>query len=994
MAGVEALIPPSPGPAAGHGPSAPPGAARPPATVTTAGSVAGQVDVRALRAALRTAADRRPALRPAATDDPDGRTLLPVLDLRDVPGSEREEAVREVLEEVALAPWAGTAPGAPALRARLVLVPDGAVLAVAGRRPVLDELSLGAFLREVCSGYDAPGARPPQQQPAPPAATAYAELPPAAGTLPTDWPRPPQPSGTAAMVPLGVDGDLMAALRNHAKAAGTDEYTALLTGVHALLARHGGGPRTAVSFSTGCAGPRESRADTGQDPSFRTLLDQVREPGTAGGTDPAERAAVALTVRDRLLPPALGGLPLTPVPLPRTTSAHELRFVLEPLPGGGLQGVLEYAPELFEPVTARRLAVRLPLLLRAAADAPQTPLSRLPLLTPDERRLVITDWNHTGHVPQPAACLHDLIAERARTAPSAPAVLCGGTLLTYGDLEDRANRLARLLAEHGAGPGELVGICSRRSADVVVGILAVLKAGAAWVPLDPAYPAERLAFMLTDSATPVVLTDSSVTLPEGCRARVLPLTAPDGPAAAPPDSGATPDALCYVIYTSGSTGRPKGAANTHRGVLNTMRSLVSRLRLDDTTRLLQASSLNFDMSAFDVLSTLLAGGCLVVPEQHEANDPARLLDLAHRTGLTVWSSTPALLRGALDEAYSTGRGLPPGLRTVALGGDRFPPEVPGMLADLAPGSRAFNFAGMTEVSFTTTAHPVTAADAHRPSVPWGRPLPGQLVYVLDEHGEPVPPGIPGELYIGGAGVGQGYWRRPELTAERFLPDPFSAEPGSRMYRTGDRVRHLPDGALEFLGRLDHQVKVRGFRIETGEVEAALTRHPRVREAVVEARPDAASAGDHRLVAHLALDGPGPAVPVEELRGFLGGQLPGPMVPAVFLVHERLPLTPGGKTDRAALAAVAVPEGRPDLDTPYVAPRDEVESAIAAEWCRVLGVDAVGAHDEFAALGGHSLLATATMAALSDVLGVPLSARDLFEASTPARLAERVRSLRA
>ncbi|WP_416973977.1 non-ribosomal peptide synthetase [Streptomyces sp. 4F14] len=921
-----------------------------------AGRVPGPVDPAALRAC---AADAR----------------LSVLDLRGVLAAEREEAVRHILAEESGGPGDGGL-----LRLRLLLVPDGTVLTAAASRAQWDETSFGLLLRDLCAAYGRPDRRPVRSAP-PPTEAGPAAVP--SGTLPTDWPRPSALTGIAATVPFDVPPGTVSALRALAEEAGTDEHAVLLAGLHALLSRLGAGAVTTVA-----CGSWTSRADTGTDPGFRTLL-------RALDTDPGSSAAVALTVRERrLLPDALGTLPLTALRLPHAASPHELRLVLEPRPDGGLDGVLEYAPELFEPITAERLAARYPLLLAAATTDPATPLSHLPLLTATERHLVLQEWNRTGPIASTEDCLHHVIAQQARIAPDAPAALCGGTLLTYGELDRRAEHLARTLTDHQAGPGQVVGICARRSVDVVVGVLAVLKAGSAWVPLDPAYPAERLAFMLSDAGAPVVLTDEhSAKLLGSGPATTLPLDAGRGGDDVEPfDAGTTPDSPCYIIYTSGSTGLPKGAVNTHRGVLNTMRSLVSRLRLDSATRLLQASSPTFDMSAFDVLATLISGGCLVIPEQDEATDPARLLDLAHRAGLTVWSSTPALFRGALDEAYTTGRGLPPGLRTIGLGGDRFPPEVPGMLADLAPGSRAFNFAGMTEASFTTTAHPVTEDDTLRTTVPWGKPLPGQRMYVLDERGEPVPPGVPGELYIGGAGVGAGYWNRPELTARRFLPDPFAQTPDARMYRTGDRVRHLPEGTVEFLGRLDHQVKVRGFRIETGEIEASLVRHDRVRDAVVEARADEASRGDQRLVAHIAVTGTDP-LSVEELRVFLGERLPEHMIPSVFLAHDQLPLTPGGKTDRAALRAVTVPEDRPHLLTPYVAPRDDLERAVVAEWELVLGVSGIGAHDQFVALGGHSLLATAAMAALSDTLGVPLSAKDLFEAATPALLADRVRSVR-
>ncbi|BCL17536.1 non-ribosomal peptide synthetase [Micromonospora sagamiensis] len=1010
--------------------------------VALAASVPARVDAVALRAALSAAIAPDDPLRAVHADhagravrrrpDGDATARVVVTDLTALPDDERDAALGEVLTEEALTGFA-LADETP-LRCRVLLLPGRTVLVFVAHRVAADERTLGALLHRtarcyaVATGAAGPGvsAGAPPEPPAGPEPGTDGQLdlwrglladPPSAA-LPTDWPRPAVLDGTGGTAELAVPADTRQRLRN--RFPNVDEATILVAGLHALLVRHGAGTDVAVTATAPGTGDTELvvRTDLAGDPDFDTVVARTRTAVTAatraavpfawlaeelGGTTAGVRhdpfARVALAVRDRpLLPPALGDLPLTPLPLPRLGVRYELRLVLEPTPDGDLTGRLEYARDLFDPPTAERIAARFPLLLAAAATDPDTPVSRLGLVTPAERTLVLDTWNDVRAPTPRDRCLHDLILERARAFPEQPAVVCAGRTLTYRELDERSGRLAGVLRGHGVRD-RLVALCVDKSVEMVVGVLAILRAGAAWVPMDPAYPVARLGFMLEDSQAPVVLADpaSAERLPRHDATVVLLGGEPDGPVPANgtrpgPDREPTgdPGSLCYVIYTSGSTGTPKGAANTHRGVLNTMTALVSRGRLDSRTRLLQCSSLSFDMSAFDILSTLLAGGALVVPTRSDLTDPQRLLDLAHESRITVWSSTPALFRGVVDVALDTGVGLPEGLRTVVLGGDRFPGGVIGPLRSLAPRARALNVAGMTEVSFTTTGHPVAATDARRASVPWGRPLPNQRMYVLDEQGDPVPAGVPGELYIGGAGVGPGYWRRPELTAQRFLPDPFVADPDARMYRTGDLVRHLSDGQIEFLGRLDHQIKVRGYRIELGEVETALGGHPRVRDCVVDLRVGADE--QSRLTAYLVPADPEQPPSVESLREFLGARLPEHMVPAVFVAVPRIPVTPGGKIDRAALANLPLPTGRPDLGSAYSPPRDGLERTVVAEWERVLGVSGIGVDDEFVALGGHSLLATAAMTLISDVLRVPVSARDLYEASTPARLARRIRRL--
>lgn len=972
-----------------------------------------------VRAALRAALVRHESLRshylvsagqPSRIAADSGELRVPILDLRHLPQDERDEAFGQVrVQQVRTAfDLSRELP----VRALLVVLPVRVVLVLTVHRIAIDESALGVLIRELFTGHE----------PAAEAATTtdatdgvrqadldywrgvLRDLPPA--TLPVDRPRSLVPSHSGASVPLALPPDAPL------------DVDLLLAAFQALLIRLGAEADSAVTLTVGNAKTVETtadhviiRIDLSDDPDRHALQARVRAAREAAAShgsvsfsrlaaefasaDPRQDpfAPVALVLRDQPLVPE----PLSLIPGGPKGVVHELRLVLEPDTGGKLGGRLEYMTGLFDQVTAERIAARYCSLLAAWLAEPDRPLSGLPLLTEQERTLILDTWNATAAEYPQDQCLHDLIAEQARLAPEALAVICGDQVLTYAQLDKQANRLARTLLAAGGGPGGLVAICTQRSAGTIVAILAIMKAGAAYVPLDPAYPAERLMFMLADSAAAVVVTDAtSKSRLAGCEVPLVLLDDEEGRdggrgSDAPPEVMVSPGDPCYMIYTSGSTGQPKGALNCHRGVINTMTGLISRLRLDSDARLLQTSSLSFDMSAFDILVTLLAGACLVVPELADAKSPAQLIGLVHRHQVTVWSSTPPLFKAMLDEALSSAPGLPDHLGVFVVGGDRFPPAACAAIHDLLPHCRVFNVGGVTEVSFTTATYQVRPDDGQRSSVPWGMPLPNQRVYVLDRSGQLAPPGVPGELYIGGAGVGLGYWQRPELTARQFLADPFRDSPSARMYRTGDLVRHLPDGKIEFLGRLDHQVKVRGFRVELGEVEAALTEHPQVREAVAGVRTDEITQ-DQRLVAYLAFRDPGMATTVEELRAFLGARLPEHMVPSAFVELTRIPLMPSGKTDRGALDAVPIPAARPHLATQYVPPRDELERRIAEEWSQVLGVDRIGIDDEFVALGGHSMLATATMATLSRTLDVRLSARDLLQASTPARLAARVREL--
>jgi amino acid adenylation domain-containing protein len=577
-------------------------------------------------------------------------------------------------------------------------------------------------------------------------------------------------------------------------------------------------------------------------------------------------------------------------------------------------------------------------------------------------------------------CLPDLMAPAVAARPDTVAVTCAGQELTYRELAARSDRVARGLRAKGISAGDLVGIALTPSLDLVVAVLGVLTAGAAYVPVDPAYPTDRIRFILTDSGARTVVVDgsaSSVTsMMDGAAYTVGELVADaDRSASLPPGDR---DRLCYLIYTSGSTGRPKGAINRHAGIVHTMLGLAGVLGMDHTDRVLQNSSLNFDLSVIEIFTSLLSGACLVVPTAAERTDPVALLDLLARERVTVWSSTPALLRPVTDSVARRGDGLPAALRTVVLAGDRFPPAMVATLAGLGPDIRAFNVAGVTEVSCCSTVYEVRKEDAERDSVPWGGPLPGHQLYVLDERRRPVPPGQPGELYLGGVAVGTGYWNRPDLTAQRYVPDPFSDAPDALMYKTGDLVRYPDGGDLEFLGRLDTQIKVRGLRVELGELESVLEQHPDIRQAVVVARDT--RVGESALVGYV-VPMPGTLLTAVGCRQHLAASVPRHSVPSRFYFLSGLPLLPNGKIDRNALPLPDEAEPQPAV----VADESALDllPAVLTIWRDVLGTPHVGPHQDFFELGGHSLHAMEIVARVRTDHGLATSLAALFDHPTPA-----------
>ncbi|HEU4327751.1 MAG TPA: amino acid adenylation domain-containing protein, partial [Roseiflexaceae bacterium] len=679
--------------------------------------------------------------------------------------------------------------------------------------------------------------------------------------------------------------------------------------------------------------------------------------------------------------------------------------------GEELELRLNYDRRRFGPAAIGRMLGHLATLLTAVAAESGVRVGDLPLLTAEERQQLLSGWNAT-QTAYPAASLPELFAQQAARTPHSRAVSFGDQTLTYAELAAEADRLAERLRGAGVGPEMPVGVFLERSAAMPVALLAVLKAGGAYLPLDPSFPRDRLAWMLEDSGAPILLTSHSLIeqLPPH-RAQVICVDE-----AHPPSSTRLPEApsgeqLAYVIYTSGSTGRPKGVMVPHRALSNFLLAMQTCPGLGPDDTLLAVTTLSFDIAALELFLPLSVGAHVVLADRAAATDGHLLAGLLRRWRASVMQATPATWSMLLEAGWTDGTGL-----TVLCGGEALPPTLAGRLLDA--GVRLWNMYGPTETTIWSLVDPVEARDA---AITIGRPIANTSVYVLDQQLNPVPVGVPGQLYIGGDGVARGYWNRPELTAERFVPNPFGAEgwglrageenqkPGadnsklktqnSKLYKTGDLVRYREDGRLEFLGRTDFQVKLRGFRIELAEIEAALLDHPQVRAAVVALRED--RPGDQRLVGYLI-----PAEPDREagglrlevgelstqqaaLKAHLRERLPEYMIPGTFMLLERFPLTPNGKIDRRALPTPEQPAdgGRLEL------PRTPLEAMLAGIWADVLHLPQVGIRDSFFDLGGHSLLATQLTARARATLGVDLTLRTLFQHPTVAELAEQVARLR-
>jgi amino acid adenylation domain-containing protein len=670
----------------------------------------------------------------------------------------------------------------------------------------------------------------------------------------------------------------------------------------------------------------------------------------------------------------------------------------------GLQGAWEYNSDLFEEATIHRMIGHFKVLLQGAMDDPDLPITLLPLLNPAERQMILVDWN-TSDLPTPIdRCAHQLFEIQAAQRPQVDALIFEGEKYSYEEVNRRAEALANYLYQLGVGSGSnttsLVGIMVERSPEMIVGILAVLKAGGAYLPLDPMYPHDRLTYMLEDSAVSVLLTQQRL------RGQVENLleyvsTSPaiielnfDNPTweqfESSPDRLATmekrpgPDDLAYVIYTSGSTGKPKGTMLRHKGLSNLAEWQRQTFGIQEGSRVLQFSPLSFDASVWEIFMALANGGTLVLGRQEVLASGDDLLDLLRRDEITTVTLPPSVLR-ILPEEQVTRRALPR-LETVISAGEACTLD---LVQKWAPGRHFYNAYGPTETTVCASMYRCSEDDLAAP--PIGCPIANTWLYVLDQHLQPVPIGVPGELFVSGVSLAVGYLNQPELSAQKFIPNPFVGSPAdydhSRLYRTGDLVRYQVDGNIEYLGRVDQQVKVRGFRIELGEIESALGGHPNVQEAVVVVSGES---GDLRLVAFVvpAPDAIEPGLDVSDLKMYLRQTLPEYMLPSVFVIQAELPLSPSGKVDRKALAALQAFE-RPEMKVEYAAPRNETEETLIHISQELLRLEKVGIHDNFFELGGHSLLATQFVSRVRDEFNVELPLRKLFELPTVASIAEYV-----
>ncbi|MEV0498223.1 amino acid adenylation domain-containing protein, partial [Streptomyces spectabilis] len=958
--------------------------------------------------------------------------------------AERERRARDLAEAEPGIPF-DLERGGPVRARLIRVAADDHVLVVVFHHVACDEWSVGQFLGELSALYEAFAAgRPSPLAPLPVQYADYAAWQRsrlADGALdrhlaywraqlegltalevPTDRPRPATRSWDGDAVPVALSPELTARLRDLGTGHGATLFHTLLAGYQALLSRYTG--RTDVPVGTVVSGRGRPeleqligygintlvlRGRWSGDPAFTDLVDQARAT-TLDAFDHQEvpfarlvdelqperdlsrtpLCQVAFTLhQERTSSFRLPGVAAEPLRATSRVSRFDLTLQLGERADGGVHGTLEFSTALYDRATAERLARHYVRLLEAAADAPGLPLSRLDLLDAADLAVLVPPVETPA---APASCVHEVFEERAAAAPDAVALVCGAQRLTYRELNARANRVAHHLRALGTGCGDLVGISLDRGIDLLPALIGVLKAGAGYLPLDPEHPGDRIAYTLKDAGADTVLTSQAhAEHLRGAHAGRLVVLDGDEDAAAlaaapdtNPDSGVTPDDLIYTIYTSGSTGRPKGVGLTHTNVLRLFTITERYYGFGEGDVWTLFHSYAFDMSVWEMWGALLYGGRLVVVDAETARSPEDFLALLAEQGVTVLNQTPSAFRSLVSLA-AEGHPLIDelALRVVTFGGERL--DVPGLAPWVArralDRTQLINMYGITETTVHTTYHRVTEADiASDAGNPVGVPLPDLRVQLRDAHGELVPVGVPGEIHVGGPGVARMYLGRPRLTAERFVPDPYGP-PGTRLYRSGDLARYRPDGTLDYLGRIDHQVKIRGHRIELGEIKALLAGHPRVRDAVVVVRED--TPGDRRLIAYTVPTSDAVAAP-SELRALLARTLPAYMIPSAFLVIAKIPLTVNGKLDQAALP---VPDRTAlAVERTHVAPRTAAEEEMTGVWRDVLGVDQVGVEDNFFDLGGDSLRAVALVGALREA-AYDVTVRDVFAHRTPAELVE-------
>ncbi|PYV39080.1 MAG: non-ribosomal peptide synthetase, partial [Acidobacteria bacterium] len=1011
--------------------------------------LSGPLNIEALQEALTAMVARHEVLRttfavvdgvPVQVISRDRRTELRTCDLSRMSACERERQVQRLLQEEADRPFNLSTD--LMLRASLLkLEPEEHILLLVMHHIASDGWSRGVLFRELAVLYEAFSNGKPSPLPALP--IQYADFAswqrqwlqgevlesqlsywkqqlngaPHLLELPTDRPRPAAQSYRGGQQSFLLSEALSGALKELSRQEGVTLFMTLLAAFKVLLHRYTGQDDIVVGSPIASRSRVETegligffvndlvlRTDLSGDPTFREVLGGVRETalGAYAHQDlPFEKLVEELQPKRELayhplfqvvfalqnFPTQalrLSGLTMSPREIENDTAKFDLSLTVVER-REGLRAGLEYSSDLFDEATIKRMATHFQRLVEGIVADPDQRLSKLPLLTPAERCQLLVEWNDTKKDYPHDRGIHQLFEAQVERSPGSVAVTLGDQELTYRELNARANQLAHYLKKHGVNPDVLVGLCVERSLEMVVGLLGILKAGGAYLPLDPDYPKERLAFMLEDARVSVLLTEQRFwkQLP-GQEAQVICLDSDWQHIAQESNgsvhSGAGADSLAYVMYTSGSTGRPKGLEVCHRGVLRLLFG-IDYVELDSRQSILQMAPISFDASTFELWGALLHGArCVLFPDRVPTVTTLGMALRKHRISI-LWL-TASLYNMVIDEAPE----ILSGVRQLLIGGEALSLSHVRRGLDLLPSTQIINGYGPTESTTFTCCYriPRRLAESVR-SVPIGRPIGNTEVYLLDRDLQLVPIGVSGELFIGGAGLVRGYLNRPELTAEKFIPNPFSDASGARLYETGDLARYLPDGNIEFLGRLDHQVKIRGFRIELGEIEAVLGQHPNVRNTVVATWEPVP--GHKQLIAYVVPLQESSPTPTE-LRGFLQEKIPDYLIPSAFLFLKSLPLTPNGKIDRRALPA---PDRSKELTSTFTEPRNEVERQLVGIWEEVLAVNGIGTRDNFFDLGGHSLLAARIFARLEKCLQIRLPLATLFQAPTIEGLAAVIRN---
>ncbi|HEX8147528.1 MAG TPA: amino acid adenylation domain-containing protein [Pyrinomonadaceae bacterium] len=1013
--------------------------------------IARPLDVAVLRESLKEIVRRHEILRatfpavggqPVQVVAPELDPPLRVIDLRDRPAAGRAAEVQRLAGEQARQPFDLAA--GPLLRLLLARTAEEEhTLLTTTHHIVFDGWSVGILKQELTTLLDAFSAGQPS--PLPELPIQYADFStwqrdwlrgqvleeqlsywkrqlkdaPPVIELPTDFPRAADQAVRSASHVLTLPAPLSDSLKRLSRQEDVTLFMTLLAAFKLLLHRYSGQPDLVIGSPIANRTRAEMegligffvntlvlRTDFGGRPTFRELLQSVKatalgafahqdlpfeklveelQPERTLGHTPLFQVMFALQNQPRLSL-ASAGVSLTPLDCESTSAKFDLTLVVLDTPQG-LRARMEYNAELFRAETVRRLLDNYQTLLESIPANLDERVHSLPVLSPNERRRLLTEWNAPAAAPAAAPCVHELFAEQAARTPGRTAVVSDGEQASYGELDRRSSQLAQYLRRLGVEPEETVALCCERSVDLVVGLLAALKAGAAYVPLDPAAPVERLSYMLAETRSKVLLTQR--TLLESLPPHDLQAVCLDADrervareSEAAPAGHARPENLAYMIFTSGSTGKPKAVAVEHRQLSNYVRGVTEKLALPSGGNYAVVSTFAADLGHTMLFPSLCGGGTLHVIARERAGDPESLGEYFRRHQIDCLKIVPSHL-AALMSARRPASLLP--AQRLVLGGEACRADWAAGLARLAPGCRIFNHYGPTETTVGALTCELDAGAPEFPTLPLGTPLPNVRVYVLDASLELAPAGVKGEICIGGAGVGRGYYNLPGATADKFMPDPFGGQPGVRLYRTGDVGRYLPDGRIHFLGRDDDQVKYHGYRVELGEIRHALKRHPQIRDAVARLLKD--ENGSEVLVAYYVSR---QEIDVAEIRSSLKESLLEEVLPNAFVHLKRMPLTLNGKVNFEALPSWDAARSKTGAE--YLPPRSLTEEVVADLWRRLLGLQRVGVRDNFFEVGGHSLLATRLVSQLRETFQVEIPLRALFETPTVEGLSNNIAGL--